>query len=123
MKIKDCVLIEAFKCNQEETIVDVAKKLRKITLRHIFVTNEQDEPQGIISIVDINNRVVAENKNPQELKAKDIMSQPIEIVNLEEDIETFYNKITETNHVMWPVTENNKMIGIITIHQLMKHIK
>lgn len=123
MKIKDCILIEAFKCSQDETIVEVANKLKTITLRHIFVTNEQEQPKGIISIVDINNRVVAENKNPQELKAKDIMSQPITSVDLEEDIETFYNKISETNHVMWPVTENNKMIGIITIHQLMKHIK
>lgn len=123
MQIKDCILIEAFKCNENESVVEVAKKLREITLRHIFVVDDNDYPKGIISVIDINNRVVAEAKNPSELKAKDIMSQPVDIADSEEDVEEFYKKIAEKNHVMAPVVKDNRMIGIITLHQLLKNIK
>jgi len=123
MKIKECVLIEAFKCNMNESVIDVAKKLRKITLRHIFVVDDNDYPIGIISIVDINNRVVAEGKDPKILKAKDIMSKPIEVIDLEDDLEKWYNEMIKKNHVMSPVIKDNKMIGIVTIHQILKNLK
>jgi len=119
-KIKECVLIEAFKCGEEETVVEVAKKLKKITLRHIFVVNKEDYPTGIISVIDINNRVVAEGKDASELKAKDIMSKIVDIAEAEEDVDGFYKKLLEKKHVMAPVVENGKMTGIITINQLIK---
>lgn len=122
MKIKDCVLIEAFKCKEDESIIEVAKKLREISLRHIFVTDEKDYPTGIISLVDINNRVVAEGKNPADLKAKDVMSKTINVCDLEDDVDKVYPIMKEKNHVMDPVVKDNKMIGIVSIHQIIKNL-
>ena len=122
MKIKDCVLIEAFKCKENDNVVDVAKKLREITLRHIFVVNDEETPVGIISVIDINNRVVAEGKDPNSVFAKDIMTKPVEIHDAEDDVEEVYKKMISKSHVMDPVIKDNKMIGIITIHQLIKHL-
>ena len=121
VKIKDCVLIESFKCNEEDSLVDVAKKLREITLRHIFVVDDMDYPKGIISVVDMNNRVVAEGKNPVGLKAKDIMSRVEEIADVDEDVSEFLKKALEKNRVLSPVVKDNKMVGIISAHQLIKH--
>ncbi|MBD3252256.1 CBS domain-containing protein [Candidatus Pacearchaeota archaeon] len=123
MKIKECVLIEAFKCNENESVIDVAKKLRETSLRHIFVVNDEDYPTGIISVIDINNRVVAANKNLEETKAKDIMSNPIDIAEINDDVEEFSKKLIGKNHVMAPVVKEGKIIGIITINQLLKNSK
>jgi len=123
MKIKNCVLIEAFFCNENDSVIDVAKKLREISLRHIFVVDENKSPIGIISVIDINNRVVAEGKNLNDLFAKDIMSKPIEIYDIDDEIEEVYKEMISKNHVMSPVVKNNEMIGIITIHQLLKNLK
>ena len=120
MKIKDCVLIEPFKCSQDESVVDVARRLREITLRHIFVVDENEYPVGIISMMDVNNRVVAEGKNPSEVKAKDIMTASIDVADHEDETEEFSKKMLEKNHVMDPVVEDGKIIGIITINQLLK---
>jgi len=120
MKIKDCILIEAFKCKEDESIIEVAKKLRKITLRHIFVVDNKEFPTGIISVVDMNNRVIAEGKNPKDLKAKDIMSRPIEVYDINETVEEAYKKMAEKKRVMGAVVKDSKMIGIVTIHQLLK---
>jgi CBS domain-containing protein len=123
MKIKDCILIGAFKCSEDESVVDVAKKLRNINLRHIFVVDKNDFPVGIISVIDINNRVVALGKDPKELKAKDIMSKPIEVYDLQDEIEEVCKKMVEKIRVMCAVTKEKKMIGIITIHQLLKKLE
>ena len=122
-KIRNCVLIEPLTCKENDSIVYVAQKLREVILKHIFVVNENDCPVGIISMTDINNRVVAEGKDPNKLKAKDIMSTPIDIADIEDDLESSCEKMLENNHVMKAVVENGKMKGIITIHQLMKNLE
>lgn len=123
MKIRNCVLIEPFTCKKTDSVTTVAQKLREISLKHIFVVNEHDHPIGIISITDINNRVVAEGKDPKSLKAEDIMSKQINIFDINDDIESSCKKMIEKNHVMDAVVENGKMKGIITVHQLIKNLE
>ncbi|MEN9626385.1 MAG: Inosine-5-monophosphate dehydrogenase [archaeon] len=121
MKIRQCILIEPFTCRETDSIVTVAKKLREISLRHIFVVDETGYPQGIISMTDINNRVVAEGKDATNLKAKDIMTAPIDVADIDDDIEQWHATMTEKNHVMEAVVEKGKMKGIVTIHQIIKN--
>lgn len=119
-KIKDCTLIESFKCNEDDNLVDVAKQLREITLRHIFVVDNNNYPTGIISVIDMNNRVIAEGRDPNELMAKDIMSKLEHIADLEDDVKEFLEKTAPKNIVLSPVIKDNQMIGIVTAHQLIK---
>ncbi|HII16436.1 TPA: CBS domain-containing protein [Candidatus Woesearchaeota archaeon] len=123
MKVKDCVLIEPFTCNEDATVVEVAKKLRETTLRHIYVVNKHYYPVGIISVIDINHRVVAAEKNPKLLKARDIMSKPIDIDELDTELEEVYTRMATKQRVMNAVAKDGKMIGILTIHQVMKNIQ
>lgn len=121
MQVKDCVMIEPFTCNEEENVVEVAKKLRKTTLRHIFVVNNDMQPTGVISVVDINNRVVAEAKDPKALKAKDIMSKPVDIISINDDVKSTAKLMMEKNRMMNPVVKEQKMVGIITLAELLRH--
>ncbi len=118
MQIKDCVLIEPYTCNEDQSIVEIAKKLRETTLRHIFVVNKEFYPVGIISVIDINNRVVAESKNPEIVKAKDIMSKP-DVININADIHSVLKMMIEKNRSMNPVVKDNRMVGIITLSELL----
>lgn len=119
MKVKDCVLIEPFTCLESDKVVEVAKKLRKTTLRHIFVVDNNHAPTGIISVLDINNRVVAESKDPAIATAKDIMSKPSHLVHLEDDADKLSRQMLHKGHVMNPVVKDSKIVGIITLNQLL----
>ena len=123
MKIRNCVLIEPFTCKKTDSVVDVAKKLKEINLRHIFVVDEHDHPVGIISMTDINNRVVAQGLDPNSMKSEDIMSKHVNTFDVNDDIERSCKKMIEKNHVMDAVVENGKMKGIITVHQLIKNLE
>ncbi|MGM5488145.1 MAG: CBS domain-containing protein [Nanobdellota archaeon] len=119
MRIKECRMIEPFTCDEDENIVSVAKKLRAITLRHIFVLREEF-PVGIISVMDINNRVVAEGKDLADVVAKDIMSVPIEVRSEEEDVSSVADDMIEKGRAMNAVVRDERMIGIVTLHELLR---
>lgn len=123
MQIKECVLIEPYVCNEDETILEVAKKLRKTTLRHIFVVGNGACPKGIISVLDINNRVVAEGKDSKITKAKDIMSTPIECIDFHADVESTAKQMIAKSRSMNAVVRDGKMVGIITITELLRKVK
>ena len=123
MQIKECVLIEPYTCNEDELIVEVAKKLRKTTLRHVFVVNKESHPQGIISVLDINNRVVAEGKDPAVMKAKDIMTKPIDLINFADDAELVAKSMIQKSRAMNAVVRDKKIVGIITITELLRMVK
>ncbi|MEM4242918.1 MAG: CBS domain-containing protein, partial [Candidatus Woesearchaeota archaeon] len=121
MKVKDCVLIEPFTCKESESVVEVAKKLRKTTLRHVFVVNDAMLPTGIISVIDINNRVVAEGRDANKLQAKDIMSKPVDLIDVNDELDAAAKLFASKNRVMNPVVKDQKMVGILTVNEIFRH--
>lgn len=117
--LKECVLIEPFKCDEDDSIVAVAKKLRSSKIRHIFVVDSKDYPIGIISTTDINNRAVAEGKDPNKVAAKDIMSKPIEVYDIEEEALKVYRSMAKNKRLLCAVTKNKKFVGMLSIDALL----
>jgi CBS domain-containing protein len=120
--IKECTLLEALQCKEEDSAVDVAKKLREYTIRYIYVTNSQEHVLGVISLSDLNNRVVAEGKNPQTVKAKDIMTKNIIVYDDETDEYEAYKQCIREGRTACPVTSKGKLVGVVTVQTLLNHI-
>src|SRR3989338_89250 len=105
-------------CNDDACVLDVSRILRDTRTRHLIVVNEKNNPVGIISTVDINNRVVAEEKNSSTLKARDIMTKPIETVEVSSTCEEAYQKMVSKGTYSIPVTENGSLIGSLSFSKL-----
>src|SRR3989344_4177029 len=103
MQIKECILIEPYTCEEGDTVIEVSRKLRQTTLRHICV--------------------VAEGKDAKVLKAGDIMTSPVDIVQFTDDVELVTKAMLDKKRSMNPVVRDNKMVGIITINELARHAK
>ncbi len=118
--IKNCTVIEALHCQETDSIVSVAKQLREHLIRYIYVVNKNQQPVGVISITDINNRVVAEGKNPAAIAAKDIMTKPVYAYEDTEDEKRAYHDCVKGNVATCAVTSKGKLIGMVTIHELLR---
>ena len=112
--LRNCKLSECVICKEDDPVLEVAKILRDTGARHIFVVNENEKPLGVISTVDINNRVVAEEKNPMKMKAKDIMTAPVSAVDCDDPVEKAFLVMTEKGTYSCPVTQKGKIIGMVT---------
>jgi len=115
-------LLEPFKCNPDDSCVEVARKLRDSMQRHIYVVNEEDWPIGIISTTDINNKIVAEGKDPNEVKAREIMSEPIDVYDVSEDEVRVYKEMISKKRLTCAVVENKRFVGILTLNRLIGYI-
>ncbi len=115
-------LISPLKCTLKEKAVDIAKTLRESAQRHIYVVDEDDMPIGIISTTDMNNKIVAEGKDPKSITAEDIMSAPIEVYDKEEDAIKVYKEMTANKRWTCAIVEKKKFIGILSLNRLIIHI-
>ena len=120
--LKDCTLIEPLYCQETESVMDVAKKLREHVIRHIFIVDTSKKPVGVISITDMNNRVVAEGKDAKTLKAHDIMTKPVVAFEETSDEKTAYESCVKQKVATCPVTRQGQIIGMVTIHELLRKI-
>ncbi len=115
-------MIEPLSCKENDSVVDVAKKLREHVIRYIYVVDSDDKPVGVISITDINNRIVAEGKNPASLKARDIMTSKIHSFEEIEDIKKAYGACIKNEIASCPVTSHGKLIGLVSVHELLRKL-
>jgi signal-transduction protein with cAMP-binding, CBS, and nucleotidyltransferase domain len=124
MNVKKCHLFKPILAKEDDSIVKVAKLLKDTQERRVIVVNKNKMPLGIISIVDINDRVVAKAKSLKTTKARDIMSYPLNlIVDVNEDVTDVAKKMTRRNTFYCPVTQNNKIIGMLTYSNILNAIK
>lgn len=121
MQLKECKLRKVMECDDNTPIVEVAKKLKENRERHIIVTKNK-KPVGIISTTDISNRVVAENKNLKEVKAKEIMTSQILVKDINESAEKVYIEMIRENLFSIPIVEDGKLKGILDIKELMTNL-
>ncbi|OIO61757.1 hypothetical protein COY26_03035 [Candidatus Woesearchaeota archaeon CG_4_10_14_0_2_um_filter_33_10] len=122
--IKKVQLLPVLTVKLKDNAVSVAKKLHDFQERRIFVLDEKKSPVGIISIVDINDRVVARGKDPKKTQAKDIMSYPINLIaDINDSAEEILKKMIQTDNYYVPVIEKGVLKGIINYASIMKALK
>jgi signal-transduction protein with cAMP-binding, CBS, and nucleotidyltransferase domain len=121
MKVDECTLIKPLYCNKDTALVEVAKILRENKQRRILVVDENEAPVGIISTTDINNKIVAENKDASKLKAHEIMTSPIYLTcDIEDSLNQVYCKMRQHESFFCPVTKDKKLYGILTYGEILQ---
>ena len=122
--IKQVKLLPVISVELEESVVEVAKKLHHFQERRIFVIDKKKSPAGIISIVDINDRVVAKGKNPKTTKAKDIMSYPLKLVlDINTQLEEAKKMMIHNNNYYVPIVEKGKLKGLLNYSVIIESLK
>lgn len=115
--IKKEHLIDAVICRENDDVLEVSRILRDTQRRHLLVLNKEDAPIGVISSVDINNRIVAEEKNPKQMKAKDVMTKNVHVVSIDDDYEKAYQSMAMLGTYSIPVVRNGKLLGLLEFVQ------
>ncbi len=111
--IKPEHMTDAVVCRFDESVLEVSRILRDTQRRHLIVLDEKDKPVGIISTVDINNRVVAEGKEPRNLKAQEIMTKNITYVSVDDTYEKAFQTMAKLGTNSIPVTRDGKLLGML----------
>ena len=116
------LLNDAVICKEGDNVLEVSRIIRDTRARHVIVVDKSLKPLGIISPFDINNRAVAEERNLKSTLAKEIMTKPIETIDVNSDYEKASEKMITLETYTLPVTEEGKIIGILDYSIVFRNI-
>ncbi len=121
MKVKDCMCGDVYTCTPDTTVNQVAKIMCDNHIGCVPICDEHNCVVGILTDRDIILRTVACDKDAQTTKVSDIMTSNTTCCDCNTDI-TEASKIMGDEQVRRiPVTENGKIIGILTLGDLAKN--
>ncbi len=111
--ISELEIHEVVACKPETSIIEVAKILRDKRVRHIYVTDDDDRPIGVLSALDINNKLVAEGKDAADVTASDVMNHPVDTVDIKQECEFAMKIMIERRTYSAPVVEDGRLKGAV----------
>ena len=100
------------------TVLEAAQKMTHKRIGAVPVL-DGDRITGIFTERDVMNRVVAKNLNPASTTVEQVMTQDLVIGSPEESIEQVEQKMKQYNIRHLPIVSGNKLIGIISLRDLL----
>jgi len=114
---------EVFSVTEGTTVHEAARYLREKQVRAVAVCNGQGKVVGVVSHSDISDKVAAENKCPEWVRASEIMSTRLVTVSPQESLEDCLNLMEQYGiYHLLVVAENDGYCGMISIQDLLKVI-
>ncbi|MHA2090773.1 MAG: CBS domain-containing protein [Candidatus Kariarchaeaceae archaeon] len=105
---------------ETETILEVAKAIAKAGIPDAVVVDNENHALGALDDYDIVSKVIAMEKDPSELTAKDIMYAPPPVKKSTTLKET-HEIMQQLEATMLPVVdEEKKLIGVVTIMDVLE---
>ena len=120
--MKDIKMFEPICVNSKTSIVEAAKTIKDKKIRHLYIIDDNEKPVGIISAVDISNKVVAEGKDPNKITASEVMNSPVETVDINAPVELAMNVMMKRKTYSCLITENEKVKGVVDYRTVMEQI-
>jgi CBS domain-containing protein len=116
-RVKDMMTPNVLATTLDATAMDAAKLMASEDRGSIIVL-DNGHPIGIVTERDLFKKVVAIGLLPKNVLVKDIMSSPLISVGPDEPLKSAARLMAENAIRRLPVTENNKLVGILTAADL-----
>ena len=115
----DAMTTKPVSVDQGTTLLDCARTMDE---KHVgaVVIKDNEHSVGIVTEQDIVRKVVAKGINPLTEKAIDYMETNLVTVNPDKDIYDALILMRDNNIRHLPVVEDTKMIGLLTIKDILK---
>lgn len=100
------------------TIKEAVELMKGNNIGNLVIT-EDEWPVGIITEWDVMVKVMAGDLQPAETKVEDIMTRELITVDVNTDLDNIVNAMQKHNFRRLPVLDNGKLVGIITIKDIL----
>ncbi|MFP3950610.1 MAG: cyclic nucleotide-binding/CBS domain-containing protein [Candidatus Bathyarchaeia archaeon] len=106
--------------DENSDLVNTARLMRERNVGAIIIVSGDGQPVGIVTERDIVNRVVAEGKNPNSVKAKTVMSSPLRVVEPDVSLLEAMNLMDKLHIRRLGVTYKGELVGVVSDRDMMR---
>ncbi len=119
MKAEEVMTQDVIKLDEQASVKKAAEIMAEEGINAVIITRNR-KIIGIVTERDILRRIVVTERNAAETKTKEIMSNPLIIIepntNLEEAARLMFDK--KIKHL--PVMKHNRLVGLVTLQDICK---
>jgi CBS domain-containing protein len=119
-KIQDIMTRTVETVPQNATVGEVARVMRDRAIGDVLVTDDSGELCGILTDRDLVIRVLAEDRNPDQVRVGEICTAHAVTLDPAATVEKAIELMRANAIRRIPVVENNRAIGIVSIGDLAK---
>src|SRR5205823_429828 len=121
MKISEIMTTDIKKATPDNTLADIAAMMRDEDIGALPVVQD-GELRGIVTDRDIVVRAIAEGKEPSTTTVQEVLSEEVESVEPDDDIEEAADVMAAHQIRRLPVVEDGKLIGMVSLGDIsVKH--
>ncbi len=119
VRVRDVMTSPVVEADESVTIVEVAKLMKKYNIGGVVIDSD-GKPVGIITKTDIIYQVVANGSDPNKVRARDIMTSPLQTIEPDVLIEDALSKMNRLKISRLAVVHKDKLMGIVTIKDILQ---
>ena len=125
MKVSDCKIGDEFvSCDVSDSVYKISEMMKQNKRFNHALVLEGKRPVGIVSVRDIVERVVADQKDPMKTSAKEIMTSPVVTVKSSEELTEIARLMTTKNFLSLPVVNvDGELLGVVSIYDTIEKLK
>ena len=120
MLVREAMSSPVISVSEDTDIVKIAKQMKDQNVGAVIITNEDDQPVGIVTERDIVTRVVSQGGDPGNVTAKSVMSSPLHVVGPEMSLMEAMRLMDKLNIRRLGVLYKNKLVGIISDRNIIR---
>lgn len=117
--VRDAMSANPVHCAEDWSIEKAVSKMISEEVGSLVV-KEGDFLKGIITESDLIKKVLSEKKKPGQTKVSEIMSSDVITIKPTEDVTDAMRKMAEEKVRRLPVVDEGKLVGIITVKDIVK---
>ena len=118
--LKNKSVTDLWTSKPDDTVFNAIKKMSEKNVGALPVVDGLGSLDGIVSERDYTRKVILKNKSSKDTLVKEIMTRDLVTITADDSVEKGLQLMTKNRVHHLPVLEGNKIIGIVTIGDLVK---
>ncbi|MGC8997855.1 MAG: cyclic nucleotide-binding/CBS domain-containing protein [Candidatus Bathyarchaeia archaeon] len=114
LKVEDVMVREVITIDEESTVKEAAEAMNKFEIGCLIAVRK-GKAVGIITERDLLKRVVAEARDVNKTKVKDVMSSPLVVVEPNMELEEAVKLMFQMKIKKLPVVDGKRLVGLVTL--------
>jgi CBS domain-containing protein len=120
--VRDIMTKNIVMIDHDKTALEAAKIMTEKGISSLFVVKD-NHPIGIVTERDFIKKICAKELSVAEVKISDIMSKILTTADPDTAIEVAVQRMVNHKIRRLPIMEGGKLVGIITVTDLAKHLR
>lgn len=119
LKVEDVMVEDVVTIDADATVMQAAKLMNKREIGCLIVMRK-GRAVGIVTERDLLKRIVSKLRDPKKTKVREIMTKPLITGEPDMDVEDATRLMFESKIKKLPVIEDGKLVGLVTLTDLVR---